>query len=56
LQAYSIAFLVGMCDADGTKAAAYLRLATECLNSVSTLGLAAEAVDLSTWGIQTLNT
>ncbi|KAI9839201.1 MAG: hypothetical protein M1819_003194 [Sarea resinae] len=56
IQAFAVLFLCGWGAGEGAKASPYLRLAVESLNTVAAEGLPNGAVEISVWGIQTLNT
>ncbi|KAI9875682.1 MAG: hypothetical protein M1830_008121 [Pleopsidium flavum] len=56
IQAFAVMFLVDLSSGNALRATGYLRLAADGLRSVSESEHSAEAVELSLWGIHTLNT
>lgn len=53
---YAMLFLIEMCKGEATQAAPHLRLAVETLRLCDRRRWAPEAVEISNWGIHTLNT
>lgn len=56
IQAFAVVFLVDLSSGKALRAAGYLRLAADGLRSMSESEHSAEAVELSLWGVHTLNT
>lgn len=56
IQAFAVMFLVDLSSGKALKATGYLRLAADGLRSMTDSEQSADSVELSTWGIHTLNT
>ena len=56
IQAFAVMFLVDLSSGKALKATGYLRLAADGLRSMNDSEHSAESVELSSWGVHTLNT
>jgi len=52
---YAILFLIGISSGQARKASAYLRLAAESILNATSSNYATEALEITSWGIHTLN-